>query len=232
MNLGMSAGRLARSVQAAIWQLRLRHACQPRGVAGALAAGRVAALAALMVTAPLADRPALADIQSAIMSFEQGEFDHAQQELQPLAEGGDPRAQYVLGIIYLHEYLPPPSPTAAVDWIRKAATQGHLQAQTELARMYRTGDGVEQNDAEMVRWYGAAAEQGDVGAQLFLADSYAYGYGVEPDYVQSYMWYEIAIRYWGPLAVRARDMVAKNMTPEQIAKAVRLAGDWLRKNER
>ena len=79
----------------------------------------------------------------------------------------------------------------------------------------------------MMEWYRRAAEQGDVGAQLFVADGYAYGYGVEPDVVEAYKWYEIAIQYWGALAVRARDVVAERMSDEQIAEGVRRASDWI-----
>jgi len=75
----------------------------------------------------------------------------------------------------------------------------------------------------MVRWYRRAAEQGHVGAQLFVADAYAYGQGVDADLVQAYMWYEVAIRYWGDLAVHARDVIADRMTPEQIRDAQRRA---------
>jgi hypothetical protein len=75
----------------------------------------------------------------------------------------------------------------------------------------------------MVTWYRRAAQQGHVGAQLFVADAYAYGQGVRPDFVQAYMWYEIAMRYWGDLAVHARDAVAEKMTREQIDEAQRLA---------
>jgi hypothetical protein len=44
------------------------------------------------------------------------------------------------------------------------------------------------------------------------------------------MWYQIAIEYWGPLAVHARDVVAERMLPEQIEEAIRLAGKWLKEN--
>jgi len=177
-------------------------------------------------------RPAVADLATGFDSFQRGDYAAAERELQPLAEQGDPRAQYALGIMYLNGYLDPPSDGAAVEWLRRSAEQGYLEAQTELARMYRTGDGVPQDFAEMAVWYEKAAQQGDVGAQLFLADSYAYGYGVGPDYVRAYMWYEIAIQYWGPLAVRARDVIAEKMSPEQVAEAVRLAGTWLKENAR
>jgi TPR repeat protein len=174
--------------------------------------------------------PAAATVADGLSAFERGQFEAAAKEFEAPAQAGDPQAQYLLGIMYLNEYVPPPAPDAAVKLIRSAADQGYRDAQTELARMYRSGDGVQADPAEMTRWYQRAAEQGDVGAQLLLADTYAYGQGVDRDLVQAYMWYEIAIQYWGPLAVRARDAIGAQMTADQIAQAVNRAGDWLKKN--
>jgi TPR repeat protein len=169
---------------------------------------------------------AQADIARGIELFERGRFDEAAAVLAPLAEDGDPSAQYLLGIMYLNLMVEPPDDSSALALLEHAANAGHIQAQTELARMYRTGDGVDQDFAQMMVWYERAAEEGDVGAQLFVADGYGYGYGVEPDLVEAYKWYEIAIQYWGSLAVRARDVLAENMTDEEIAEAVRRAADW------
>ena len=171
-------------------------------------------------------KAAFADLQSGLENFERGNFEVAETQLRPLAEEGDPNAQYALGIMLLNGYIEG-AEDGAVTWLTRAAEQGYLQAQTELARMYRLGDGVEQNFDAMAQWYRRAAEQGDVGAQLLLADSYAYGYGVQKDPVEAYMWYEIAIKYWGPLAVRARDVLGETMSAEDIALAVTRAGKWL-----
>jgi len=65
---------------------------------------------------------------------------------------------------------------------------------------------------------------------LFVADTYAYGYGIEPDLVEAYMWYEIAIQYWGSLAVPAREAIAEKMSSEEIATAVQRAQAWIKKN--
>lgn len=46
------------------------------------------------------------------------------------------------------------------------------------------------------------------------------------------MWYEIALEYWGSLAVRARDVVAEKMTPKQVAEAERRAGEWRRAHQK
>lgn len=170
---------------------------------------------------------AQADLARGLDLFERGRFDDAAVELMPLVEAGDRAAEYVLGVMYLNRMVEAPEGTSGPALIERAAEAGHLPAQTELARMYRTGDGVSQDFARMMKWYRRAAEQGDVGAQLFLADGYAYGYGVEPDLVEAYKWYEIAIQYWGPLAVRAREVIGERMTEAQIAEAVRRAQTWI-----
>lgn len=184
---------------------------------------------ALALILALFAAPATAgELAAGLALFEAGDFERAHAELLPLARDGDARAQYIVGIMYLNQYVAPSRAGLAAEWIGKAAEQGYAAAQTELGRMYRTGDGVAQDYREMARWYERAAAQGDVGAQLFLADAYAYGYGVDTDLVRAYMWYEIAIQYWGSLAVRARDIVAERMSVDQIAEAVRLAGQWIK----
>jgi len=167
--------------------------------------------------------PAVADFASGFAKFEQGDFQGAVRDLQPLASQGDVRSQYMMGVIVLNGWGGTPDAGAAAAWFRKAAEQGHVEAQVELARIYRDGEGLPQDLGEMVAWYARAAEQGHVGAQLLVADAYAYGQGVEPDLVQAYMWYEIAMRYWGHLAEAARDVVGAKMTQDQIAEARRLA---------
>jgi hypothetical protein len=41
----------------------------------------------------------------------------------------------------------------AVQWYRKAAEQGHADAQHNLGLMYMEGRGVKQDDAEAVKWW-------------------------------------------------------------------------------
>ena len=53
----------------------------------------------------------------------------------------------------------------AVKWYRKAAEQGHSDAQNNLGACYDEGDGVAVDKAEAVKWYRKAAEQGHSDAQ-------------------------------------------------------------------
>ncbi len=55
---------------------------------------------------------------------------------------------------------------------------------------------------------------------------YANGQGVPQDYVQAHMWLNLAGAQGNKVAAKNRDIVAKLMTPAQLAEAKRLAGKW------
>ena len=114
----------------------------------------------------------------------------------------------------------------AVKWARKAAEQGHTQAQFLLAFMYVHGRGVTQDDAEAVKWYRKAAEQGHDNAQFNLGAMYAKGRGILQDNVQAYAWLNIAAAQGLAPATEARDFVAQRMTYEDRESAQRLAQQY------
>src|ERR1700691_2862621 len=53
----------------------------------------------------------------------------------------------------------------AAVWYGKAAVQGNIAAQIDLADLYRDGRGVARDTAQAAAWYRKAADQGDAGAQ-------------------------------------------------------------------
>ena len=55
-----------------------------------------------------------------------------------------------------------------MKWFRKAAEQGHADAQFCLGECYRTGDGVAKDLAEAKTWYEKAAAQGNADAKVLL----------------------------------------------------------------
>ena len=62
---------------------------------------------------------------------------------------------------------------------------------------------------------------------------YRDGYGVPQDYVEAYAWLKVSIASGNPrdrgLDVRARDRIAQQMSPKQIAKAEKLALNYYKK---
>jgi TPR repeat protein len=66
------------------------------------------------------------------------------------------------------------------------------EAQFNRGNMYRTGEGVPQDDVEAVKWWSKAAEQGYASAQFNLGDMYRTGEGVPQDDVEAVKWYRKA----------------------------------------
>ena len=82
--------------------------------------------------------------------------------------------------------------TAALrEWL-PLAEAGNANAQHNPSVMYRTGQGVPQDDAEAVRWFRLAAEQGNPLAQYNLGNMYANGQGVAQDDAEAVKWFRLA----------------------------------------
>ncbi|MBF0125104.1 MAG: sel1 repeat family protein [Magnetococcales bacterium] len=109
----------------------------------------------------------------------------------------------------------------------RAANQGNVDAQVNLGYLYQRGQGVPQNDIEMMKWYHAAATRGHAAAQIKLGSVYYEGKHTPRDYVQAYLWYQLAALQGYQSAVEFRDYTAKSMTPEQLLQAKRLVQDWM-----
>ena len=86
-----------------------------------------------------------------------------------------------------------------------------------------------------VEWYRKAAEQGNIRAQYSLGVMYEAGQGVSQDSVQAYLWYDLAASLPSveqELSIKNRDIVASQMTPEDLAEAQRLIREWRGGNKR
>jgi TPR repeat protein len=166
-----------------------------------------------------------------IAAYDQGDYATALKILRPLAEHGDAKAQFRIGVMYDAGEGVPQDQAEAAKWYRKAGHQGVLLAQDRLGLMYLAGQGVSQNSAESAVWFGKASDQGDDNAQWQLADAYAEGRGVAQDCVAAYMWYSVVVSRsprseFYDLAARKRETLAGKMTRDQIAQAEKRASEW------
>jgi uncharacterized protein len=115
--------------------------------------------------------------------------------------------------------------TAFEEWL-PLAELGDADAQFNLAVMYDDGEGVPVNDAEAVKWYRLAAEQGHTKAQTNLGVMYYYGEGVPVNYVQAYKCFSLSAALGDENSDGNLDIIASDMTHDQIAEAQRLAAEW------
>jgi len=132
--------------------------------------------------------PARADFAAGSLAFGAGDFAAAIIAWRPLAEAGDMRAQFGLGVMLERGGAGvAPDLAAAREWYRRAAEAGFASAQFNLANALRADD-----PKAAVRWYRAAAAQGMASAQFNLGRSFETGTGVARDYEQAAIWYRRA----------------------------------------
>jgi uncharacterized protein len=79
-----------------------------------------------------------------------------------------------------------------MDWSRKAAEQGSVEAQRNLGYFYIQGIGVAADLRQAADWYRKAAEQGDAISQANLGILYEGGRGVSKDERMAVEWYRKA----------------------------------------
>jgi uncharacterized protein len=146
------------------------------------------------------DASAWADCNAGWGAIRSEHLEQALRELLPCAEAGDPRAQFMIGVMYDLGKGTSENNTEAVRWYRRAAEQGFAGAQYYLGEKLRLGDGVVQDYMEAVRWLRAAAEQGDAGAQTELGTMYYSGSGVVQDDAEAARWLRSAAEQGIPKA--------------------------------
>jgi TPR repeat protein len=175
--------------------------------------------------------PAWADFQAGMDASNREDYATALREWQPLAEQGDVLAQYGLGLLYHKGRGVPQDDVQARKWYGKAAAQGLPKAQFNLGTLYFNGEGGAKDYREALRWFRLAADQGEALAQTKIAIMYEDGEGVPQDKVQAYKWYSLAATNGDKPAPMLRDLLAKQMTPAQIAEAEKLAKGWKPKSK-
>ena len=96
---------------------------------------------------------------------------------------------------------------------------------TKGIKAYKTGD-----YATAFAEFFPLAEAGNADAQTVLGYMYANGHGTLKDRLRGYMWLNLAAAQGHKDASEGRDMVAKLMTPEQIAEAQEMVKKCLVQN--
>jgi TPR repeat protein len=81
----------------------------------------------------------------------------------------------------------------AVEWYRKAASRGNLEAKFELFKLFRQGEGVARDLKEALKLVTEAANGGNSRAQMSLGRLYEQGEMVEQNKGEALKWYSKAL---------------------------------------
>ncbi|HEY8433784.1 MAG TPA: SPOR domain-containing protein [Sphingomicrobium sp.] len=116
-------------------------------------------------------------VKAGIEAWQRSDYAGAVAIWRPLAEKGDADAEFNLAQAYRLGRGVPTNLSAAKTWFERAASQGHVDAQTTLGLLlFQNGD-----QAEGLKWLKKAAEQGDPRALLVYGTALVNGDSVTQD---------------------------------------------------
>lgn len=142
-------------------------------------------LAAPALAAPKAVAPAAAaapDVKAGVDAWEAGDYAKAVAVWRPLAIAGDPDAQFNLGQAYKLGRGVPADLNQAEGWYRRAAKQGHLQAEDNLGLVLFTAN----RRDEAMPFITRSAERGEPRAQYVLGTAMFNGDLAAKDWPRAY----------------------------------------------
>jgi TPR repeat protein len=122
-------------------------------------------------------------------AYDAGDYMKAHLIWRPLAEQGDARAQYYLGVMYANGYGVGGNAAEALKWFEAAGERGYVDAQNQLGYLYEEGKAVKKDEVRAFKWYRRAAEGGNAAAQFNLARMYGGGLGTTKDIGEAFRWY-------------------------------------------
>lgn len=125
---------------------------------------------------------ALADVRAGVEAYQRGDYARALAEWRPLADKGDPDAQFNLAQVYKLGRGVPASLDTAIGWYRKAALQNHAEAEALLGLLlFQNG-----KRAEAMPWLSKAADRGDSASQYVYGTALFNGDMVKTDWPRAY----------------------------------------------
>lgn len=121
-------------------------------------------------------------VKAGVDAWGRGDYDGAVAQWRGPAVAGDADAQFNLGQAYKLGRGVPVDPALAESWFRKAALQGHFQAQDNYGlALFQAG-----RKAEAAPWLEKSVARGEPRAQLVLGTMLFNGDGVPRDYPRAY----------------------------------------------
>jgi uncharacterized protein len=177
------------------------------------------ALAALALS--VAAAPAIADVKAGVDAWSRGEFEAAVKQWRDPAIKGDADAQFNMGQAYKMGRGVKTDLNIALDWYKKAATQGHLQAADSYGHLLHYQGKI----PESLPYLQTSADRGDPRAQYLLATELFNGTHIAKDWVRAYALMTRASSAGMAPASRSLSQMDQFIPLEQRQAATVLAGE-------
>ena len=176
-------------------------------------------LGLVAVAAMLAATPAVADVKTGVDAWDRGDFTTAVAEWRGLAVAGDADAQFNLAQAYKLGRGVPIDQAMAESWYRKAAAQGHAQAEDNLGLiLFQQG-----KKAEALPWLEKSVVRDERRTELVLGTMLFNGDAATKDWPRAYALVTRASQQGLPQASQTLAQMDGYVTPEDKQKGTQLA---------
>ncbi|WP_332671746.1 tetratricopeptide repeat protein [Aromatoleum sp.] len=133
-----------------------------------------------------------APIDDALRQYDSGKYEEAAKAFLPLAESGAAVAQEKLSVMYFYGRGVAEDEGRAMEWARRSADQGNIDAMYFIGTMYVFGDTISKTvadpDQEAARWFFEAASRNHAEAEYGLGLLFLAGKGVVQDQEEALKW--------------------------------------------
>jgi cell division septation protein DedD len=164
---------------------------------------------------------AQAGVQEGVEAWRNGDYARAIAEWQPLAETGDPDAQFNLGQAYKLGRGVPQDMERARELFGSAARQGHLQAEANYGLiLFQNG-----NREDAMPWIVRAANQGEPRAQYIYGTALFNGDLAPRDWPRAYAMMTNASAAGLPQAAASLEQMDRYIPPDQRERGTALAAE-------
>ena len=174
----------------------------------------------LGMTLILVSAPALADVKAGVDAWGRGDFAAAIAEWRGPAEAGDADAQFNLGQAYKLGRGVTQDLGQAEKWYKKAADQGHLQANDNYGLILFQSN----RRSEALPYLQASAQRGEPRSQYVLGTGHFNGDFVEKDWIKAYALMTRASAQGLPQATSNMAQMDRFIPVEDRRRAIELAG--------
>jgi TPR repeat protein len=158
------------------------------------------------------------------------DYEEAVKWFRISAERGYAPAQVNLGFAYYEGSHAPLNYEEAAKWFRLAAEQGVDLSQYMLAKCYLAGQGVEKSSVEAAKWLSLASEQGYTNAHYLLGLLLSMGGKNAPvNAPKAYALLNLAEAAGNKDATKAKEILEKKMTQQQLEEGQRLSREYAEK---
>ncbi|MEP3227549.1 MAG: SPOR domain-containing protein [Parasphingorhabdus sp.] len=171
--------------------------------------------------------PALADVKDGVDAWGRGDYKTAIQEWRGPANAGDADAQFNMGQAYKLGRGVPMDLTKAEQYYKRAADQGHLQANDNYGLILFQS----QRRKEALPFLQESANRGEPRAQYVLGTGHFNGDFVEKDWIKAYALMTRASAAGLPQATSNMAQMDKYIPLDQRRRAIELAGQ-MEENEK